>query len=332
MSTNQTVFVGSWTNWSKGPIAGSTLTLSNRNGAILIAILALFVQLIGGQSWSIICFATHQSRTTRRSKDGLYHQQQTILRNSSSDAKTIWDLTKIAWFWRPYTVGSLRKSIGLIVLGAIHLVGFAAAGIFSSQLALPGNEVLLARNPNCGLSQQFPENENPGLVDAVFTQASCDRINNNAIELSKQYVANCLPRSASLEECNSFKTPQLNYTVSYNEPCPFSGNGTCLGPADGALKFDTGLIDSRDDLGINTDDASRVQYRRTSICSPITTEGYVTNGSTSADGFAFNFTAAFYGVNTILPFEPIPNATYVRTHFNSPATQQVGSLPQYTVL
>jgi len=333
MSTNQTIYVGLWTNWSKGPIAGSTLTLSNRNGSILIAILALFVQLVGGQSWNIICFVAHQSRTTRRAKDGLYHQQQVVLRNSSSDARTIWDLTKMAWVWRSYTVNSMRKSISLILLGLIHFLGFGVAGVFSSRLSIPGNEVLLARNLNCGLSQQFPVlMANQTIADNILTQAACDRIDDNAIELSKQYVGNCLSQSQSLEECNAFKVPQLNWTLQYNAYCPFRGDDICIGPVDGALKFDTGFIDSRNDLGINTDDMNRVQYRRITTCSPIETKGYVVNGTTSADGFEFNYTAAFYGQNTILPFEPIPNATYVRTHFNAPSTQDVGSIPQYTVL
>lgn len=49
MATNSTVYTGVWINWSKGPVLGSTLTMSVRNGGIMIAVLALFVQLAGGQ-------------------------------------------------------------------------------------------------------------------------------------------------------------------------------------------------------------------------------------------------------------------------------------------
>lgn len=45
MSTNTSIHVGFWTNWTEGSVSGSTLTLSNRNGAILIAALAIFIQV-----------------------------------------------------------------------------------------------------------------------------------------------------------------------------------------------------------------------------------------------------------------------------------------------
>lgn len=51
MSSNATVYVGFWTNYSKGAIVGSTLTLTNRNGAVLIAALAIFIQVSKGYSF-----------------------------------------------------------------------------------------------------------------------------------------------------------------------------------------------------------------------------------------------------------------------------------------
>jgi hypothetical protein len=37
------VYLGVWTNWSRGQVMGSTLTLDRRNGSLLIAFLAFFV-------------------------------------------------------------------------------------------------------------------------------------------------------------------------------------------------------------------------------------------------------------------------------------------------
>jgi hypothetical protein len=45
MSTNTPIYTGFWTNYAKGEVTGPTLTLSNRNGAILIAALAIFIQV-----------------------------------------------------------------------------------------------------------------------------------------------------------------------------------------------------------------------------------------------------------------------------------------------
>lgn len=45
MSSTSDIYVGFWTNWSKGAVLGSTLTLANRNGVILVAALAIFIQV-----------------------------------------------------------------------------------------------------------------------------------------------------------------------------------------------------------------------------------------------------------------------------------------------
>jgi hypothetical protein len=45
MSSNTDIHVGFWTNYSKGAVVGSTLTLPSRNGAILVAALAIFIHV-----------------------------------------------------------------------------------------------------------------------------------------------------------------------------------------------------------------------------------------------------------------------------------------------
>jgi hypothetical protein len=121
MSTNSTVHVGFWTNRAKDPIIGSTLTLSSRNGNILIAILATFVSLSGGQSWSILSFLAHQVCTTRTSKDSLWHQQQAVLRNNRSNSSSVWQLVRISWIWRQESVRSVKRSLCLILLELLYL-------------------------------------------------------------------------------------------------------------------------------------------------------------------------------------------------------------------
>ena len=59
------VYHGPWINFSKGTILGATLTISARDGAILVAFLALFVRFVGGHFWSILCFVLHQSRSSK---------------------------------------------------------------------------------------------------------------------------------------------------------------------------------------------------------------------------------------------------------------------------
>jgi hypothetical protein len=70
----------------------------------------------------------------------------------------------------------------------------------------------------------------------------------------------------------------------------------CLGPVNGSVFFDTGLLDSSNHLGINARIKDTVQVRKTMTCSPITTKGFVQNGNvTLNDGHFINITAALYG-------------------------------------
>ena len=69
-------YTGHWVRWADGPILGSTLTLNSRNGGFLVAFLALYVNFVGGQFWTILKFLIHQWRVERRPKDALHHQQQ----------------------------------------------------------------------------------------------------------------------------------------------------------------------------------------------------------------------------------------------------------------
>lgn len=74
--TQSTVYHGMWINWSQGFVRGATLTTTTTGGAILVALLALFIQFMGSHMWEILRFTVHQIRVGKRPRDGLYHQQQ----------------------------------------------------------------------------------------------------------------------------------------------------------------------------------------------------------------------------------------------------------------
>ncbi|KAF4613378.1 hypothetical protein G7Y89_g15510 [Cudoniella acicularis] len=321
MSSNTTIYVGFWTNYSKGAVLGSTLTLSNRNGAILIGALAVFIQLIGGRSWSIICFIAHQLRATTQAKDGMHHQQQATLRNSGSDIGTFWQFTLIGWAWRKRSMKTFQRSIVPIVIGVLHLIAFGAAGILSSKMTSAGKEVLIAESPFCGTWEKNVDNN-----DSVESSIAWKSYYSMTLDTSWDYVQNCLVQSQSLPECDRFKRQQFSWN-STRVNCPWGD--LCLGSANSSFKMDTGLLDSRDDLGINSQDKDRIRLRKTSVCSPITTENYTKNGTSvinysnpSYEGSnAMNYTALFYGRNYFnfthegIPEPTLQNATYIYTNF-----------------
>ncbi|KAE8453974.1 hypothetical protein EG329_007750 [Mollisiaceae sp. DMI_Dod_QoI] len=344
MSTNTTTHVGFWTDWSKGGVSGSTLTLSNRNGAVLIAALAIFIQLSGGRSWTILCFMAHQLRATKNAKDGLYHQQQAALRNSNSDVNAMWQFTKIGWAWRSRSVGGIQRSAILVLTALLHLLAFAATGLLASHITTVGSQVLLASSIYCG-SWELQEGSTPSTAGVLLNasemghEAAYVSYQRLSMESSNKYVQNCLTNSQALPECDMFIRPQLNWTAS-NIPCPF--NGLCLDSPAGSLHMDTGPLDSRDDLGINAQGEDRIVWRKNATCVPITTQGYTKSGNSSLSmsqeqqlegifnsddlRLPFNYTAAFYGPTHDnytfwgLSDPSLLNATYIYTNFRDIAT------------
>ena len=87
---NSGVYIGAWINWSHGSVRSATITVTTRDGALLIAFLAFYVGLASTSFWRIACFAFHQMLSSDKLEDGLYHQRQAILRNSATDVVGLW--------------------------------------------------------------------------------------------------------------------------------------------------------------------------------------------------------------------------------------------------
>lgn len=232
----------------------------------------------------------------------------------------VWVLSRMAYAWKHRSPKSVRKSLPLILVGIIHLLAFAAASILASHITTTDQEVLIIRGSYCGQWNSFDDTELASenrLTQVVY--------NDLTMQHSSYYVENCLMKSQSLPECQIFKKPQLNWTSTENNPCPFEG--LCVGP--GSLHIDSGLLDSRKHFGINGQDRDRVQWRKNTTCSPITTKGYSTSGNTTitytnhqtGGQTIVNYTALFYGdayvtAASLGVSDPaLQNATYVYTDY-----------------
>lgn len=52
-TTQYSVHLGTWINWSRGPVMGATLTTTRQDGNLLIAFTAFFVSFISSRFWHI---------------------------------------------------------------------------------------------------------------------------------------------------------------------------------------------------------------------------------------------------------------------------------------
>ena len=128
------VYTGFWVNWSYGWTRGATLTLSHRDAGFLTAFLALFVSIAGRYFWRLFCFTVHSRLSTNNSQDGLYHQQQAVLRNAATDVTGLHLFLQLAWHWRNRSTKQWSRLLKVIIPTVFIIAAFNAASIFSSQV------------------------------------------------------------------------------------------------------------------------------------------------------------------------------------------------------
>jgi hypothetical protein len=262
------IYLGFWINWSYGSISGATLTLTQRDGGLLAAFLALFVTIAGTSFWRIACFALHHLLSSKAASDGIYQQRQAILRNAANGASGLWSLLRMSWVWRKHTQAQPHQRIlPLIVFTLTTLVAFTLAGIFSSRVSTSmGNEVLLLSS-NCGVPTM------DGMDSTVYLNTLLSYITQRTVS-SANYAQECYRDNAVIQDCPTFLKKSLPWTSDDNIGCPFPGQEKICRGNSKYLRLDTGYINSNFDLGINTPSSSRFLYRSLIECAPLNTEGY----------------------------------------------------------
>lgn len=197
------VFKGLWVNWSRGTILGSTLTLSDRDGALLIAFLAIFVSAAGGALWRIISYTIHQSRAKLAYQDGLHHQQQVIFRNASTPGGASWQLLQLLFHWWDYAKYSVLRIVPLAALAFVNLVLFALAGVFSAEVTkAAGNEVLV-RSPKCG-TWGISSNSTPQQQAAFRSKTLLDSTS------ASTYARSCYGQAQDPLACTQYTRPNIH--------------------------------------------------------------------------------------------------------------------------
>lgn len=302
MATKDAVYTGFWTNWSEGRIAGATLTVSSRDGAYLVAFLALFVNLAGARSWRILTYFIFRAKAATAATDDTTWKQLLILRNVASDFDAMWELGKVC------ADAKWRKSPVLLVLtAALHAFGLAVAGIFASTVINTRSDILL-KPGQCGswILPQLPSNEKQNIQTAQFEQHLSEIVTKSA-----QIAYQCYNASVALTEtCNAYGRRLLEPTVTMSRHCPFDSS-MCI--SNSAVQMDSGFISSLNDLGINSHPSESVSFRKRVTCTPMRTKGLTSTYSganVTSDVLKFfqgigqdiqgaQLTSFFYGFNVI---------------------------------
>ncbi|KAI0194455.1 hypothetical protein EV127DRAFT_509375 [Xylaria flabelliformis] len=268
MSLTQSVHIGFWTNWSKGEILGSTLTLSRSDANLLIAFLAFWVTIVTSHIWKLTCFILHAFfSSTSEPQDGFYHQRQLLLRNSSGPGPSVWTLLQIIWAWRKLTWKPYSKGVPLLVIAIFLAIGFAAVSGLSSRV-VTGNEVLIS-NSSCGLILQPQTERDQKETYEVYIPYLVNNTIESAIYAQKCYTAN----AASSADCGVYVQHAIApHSINFDSSCPFAPHICKLQGSN--IVVDSGLLSSDEHFGVNTSPDQRVQLRQVTSCAPLVTEGY----------------------------------------------------------
>ncbi|KAI8945458.1 hypothetical protein F4801DRAFT_597842 [Xylaria longipes] len=291
MSLSQPVHIGFWTNWSKGQILGSTLTLSRSDANLLIAFLAFWVTVVTSHIWKLTCFILHGLfSSASEPQDGFYHQRQLLLRNSSGPAAGACTLLQILWAWRKLTWQPYSKGLPLLTTAIFLAISFAAVSGFSSRV-VTGSEVLIS-NSRCGLILQPQTERNQTEIYTVYIPYLINNTISSAIYAQKCYSND----SSSPTDCSMFVQRAITpFKVDFNASCPFASR-VCQS-RDSNLVIDSGLLNSDEHFGINTPPDQRVQLRQVTSCAPLVSEGY-TSSAWEPEGR--QLTRYHYGISSSL--------------------------------
>jgi len=257
-------------------LMGYTLTMGPRDGLFLNTFLALFISWVGLESWALMCFVFHQLRSSDEPQDTLHHQLQVLLRSGLRDFQFFWQALRVGTAWdrfpnsRPRMVRPFRRLTPLALTAAIHGIAFAAASIYSANVATTDGEVVL-HSKVCGLPNGTTENyklsdlPNMKSFDDLQSLSALWIYGRWAYDQALDYAEGCYSHSpTTFDSCNKFVRKNLDSSYRTDDPCPFGD--LCIAPA---TSVQTPVLDTHSDFGFNAPPAHRVGFRKRSTCAPL---------------------------------------------------------------
>jgi hypothetical protein len=249
-----------WIDWSRGPVYGSSITLSAASSNALIAVAGLWVgNLVAGWVWSIVAVVAYRYRDWTNKRDGIHVQHQLVWRNAG------FPLTAAVMNWKIYIQRSGRwkrlklkfgfgrqspsrsaaakqsslpstpstapqfdrlgrRSMLPVWLPLLIWAGFIVAGVFVSRFASPTKDVLAKGSLSaCGI-WDFQSSKNDSLTADQVRGARAKKILEDTIS-GRAYARSCYvssDESIQSSSCSRFAKQILpNHAARNYYNCPF---------------------------------------------------------------------------------------------------------------
>ncbi|KAI0015357.1 hypothetical protein F4780DRAFT_787088 [Xylariomycetidae sp. FL0641] len=295
------VHIGIWTNWSRGQVLGSTLTLRRQDADLIIAFTAFLVAFVATRVWRILCFFSHRQYSQSAPQDTIYHQRQAILRNSATPEEGLLLLVRL--FLRELASKHRVGVLPLVLLATFCVGAFTIAGGLSSQISTAVGDEVLLNGDGCGYLPFALTSQDVRTAYAILPY------NSQGISNAADYAEQCYSNAGAGQlDCNRLIKKRLEGTKDFKEDnrrsasCPFKDSMCRTRSAN--VRLDTGLIDSHKDLGLNAAPSQRLLWRYVLHCAPLVTAGYTSQAMISIG----NYTRYHYGTSVALTNH---NADYV---------------------
>jgi len=221
----------------------------------------MLITLSTTRLWSLLLFSIHQVRAKGRPADGLFRQQQALLRAAPSPASLLADWTKLWLVWRKRTRNSARRSLLHILIALVFTTVTIVAGLFSSYIVRTSNLEVLVSGSRCG---------------PILAKVSGNAVYNYLAKVGARgdaFAQNCYQYSTPLPaQCQVFVTPNIPLQVQPSE-CPY-GEKICLDTKYSGVTVDSGLVDATRVFGWNHGPNDLVKYRRKATCGILKVDGY----------------------------------------------------------
>ncbi|KAH8707661.1 hypothetical protein GQ44DRAFT_662719 [Phaeosphaeriaceae sp. PMI808] len=270
MSEIETQYVrhGYWNNAQHGSVLGGVITTDVRTGTVAIALLAILVTVATAHVWNLVVFGLHMWRADGRPADGLFKQQQALLRTTAAPTSMLADWVKLWWIWRGRTTRAWSRSMLLGGLTFLFAVATIVAGVFSSYIVDTSNLQVLVDSAECGPFQTSESTASSSSNLAFLDYSS------RLEALTLPYAQECYQGlGESLPaRCRAFVKPNIPL-VPQRTACPFA-DSICKPFDQPGVIVDSGLQDANDVFGWNMQADQRVKFRRKTTCGVIKTQEY----------------------------------------------------------
>lgn len=251
---------GLWTRLDDGSIAGKTITTDVQAGTLVTALLAILASMGTAHLWNVVAFIVHQMRANGHPEDGLFRQQQALLRTLPTPASLLADSAKLWLFWRKRVDRALLRSLVPLSLAMAFWIGTVAVGILSSYLVTGNSLQILVSSSSCG-----PLNIDPSMDNYLDNVFGLQPLKGKVFIISKSYAEDCYQTDSRLPtRCGIYTQPYIPFSQK-RIACPFGS--MCLDADLPAVQFDSGLVNLNDGFGLNLAPKDHVKFRRQTTCA-----------------------------------------------------------------